>query len=595
MMNNRVCIIKDDKSQYPDKGSLFRPSENYPEYIFNDLMIEGVNIVYGMVRQGLRMLGLDADNYGTPEWNPLRTYIHENDTVLIKPNLVLDSNRNGFGEECLYTHPSVAAAVIDYVYKALKGTGRIIVGDAPLQDCDFGRLIKDSGYQSLINYYLDKGVNIELRDFRNVKTREESGYYCMQEKEGDDGIVVRLDSASMFADFSEEHNKRLRITNYDPRILQQHHRTGVHEYKISQYLLDADVLINLPKPKTHRKAGITGALKNLVGINANKEYLPHHTLGSVTEGGDAYHFENKYYEMANQLLDVRNTLMKEGKKAEALETYTLYKHLKQIGAVCDSEDFWEGSWYGNDTIWRTVVDLNRIVFYANKEGKMQDKLQRRYLTVADMIISGEKEGPLEPSPKKVGVLIIGEDPLLIDQTISSIMGFDYHKIPQLSNSEVYSGKHEISTTMVPEIVSNESEWNGKGLREIRMEHSLGFQPTAGWEAVLGNRYKEEYFRRLKEADSDIVIWGSGVNGKYAYKQLVKNGVRIKNFCDNDPQKRDTEIIDNIRCISPIDIKRDSRIIIAVSAGYVDEIRKQIEQMGLKISGIINKGRWDYEQ
>jgi uncharacterized protein (DUF362 family) len=30
--------------------------------------------------------------------------------------------------------------------------------------------------------------------------------------------------------------------------------------------LQADVFINLPKPKTHKRAGITGAMKNLVGI-----------------------------------------------------------------------------------------------------------------------------------------------------------------------------------------------------------------------------------------------------------------------------------------------------------------------------------------
>ena len=32
---------------------------------------------------------------------------------------------------------------------------------------------------------------------------------------------------------------------------------------------------SLPKLKTHKKAGITCALKNLIGINGNKEYLPH--------------------------------------------------------------------------------------------------------------------------------------------------------------------------------------------------------------------------------------------------------------------------------------------------------------------------------
>ncbi|MBR5337921.1 MAG: DUF362 domain-containing protein [Lachnospiraceae bacterium] len=593
-MNNRVCIIRDTTSNYPGKESYFRPSENYPEYDYNDMAESGTNKVYDMVRQGLKMYGLDLGNYGTSNWNPLGSYIKEDDVVLIKPNLVLDKNRSGLGEECLYTHPSVAAAVIDYVCRALKGTGRIIVGDAPLQDCDFDRLVNDSGYRDLVRYYKDMGISIELRDFRNVKTREESGYYHLQEQEGNDGVVVRLDSDSMFAGLSEEHNDRLRITNYDPQILRKHHTSGVHEYKISQYLLEADVVINLPKPKTHRKAGITGALKNLVGINANKEYLPHHTLGSQSEGGDAYHYENKYYSMANQVLDIRNALMKAEKEEEAREAFLLYQSLKKLGSTRDNENYWEGSWYGNDTIWRTVVDLNKIMFYADKKGIMRNEKQRKYFTVADMIISGEKEGPLEPSPKEVGVLILGEDPLLIDQTISSLMGFDYRKIPQLSNPDAYLGKHQISTTDKPDILSTEMGWDGGDLKSICDNYSLGFQPTLGWEDALGNKYKREFIKKIKGVGSDIIIWGVGINGKYAYEQLIKDNVKIKFFCDNCPPDENQVIIDDIICISPTDIQKNQYIIIAVSDRYVEEIREQIRNMGCKAFGVINRNRWEYE-
>lgn len=592
-MANQISIVRDTMCNYPAKETLFRPSASYPEYGFKEVSAEE-NRVYEMVRRGLKMLGLDEDNYGTSAWNPLGEYVHENDIVLLKPNLVLDTNRNGLGEDCLYTHPSVAAAVIDYVCIALKGTGKIIVGDAPLQDCDFDKLIKDSGYQKLIEYYLEKGIDIELKDFRNIKTKEESGYYYMQEKEGNDGIVVRLDSDSMFAGMSEEHNRNLRITNYDPRILQKHHSVRNHEYNISQYLLNADMLINLPKPKTHRKAGITGALKNLVGINANKEYLPHHTLGSVSEGGDAYHYENKYYSMANQVLDIRNTLMKEGKEEEAKKAYHLYERLKTLGSQSDDENYWEGSWYGNDTIWRTVVDLNRIAFYADKSGKMKDKIQRKYFTLADMIVSGEKEGPLIPSPKAAGVLIMGEDPLLIDKTVSSLMGFDYRKIPQLLNANAYTGVYSISTSEEPHIISNEANWNGKDLDEIRTDYSLCFQPTSGWEEALGNKYKQEFTKKLKAEKADIVIWGCGVSGKYAYTQLSKNDVMVKGFCDSDEKKNNSEIIDGKKCVLPKDIKDGSLIIIAVTNKYTEEIREESNRLGHKVFGVINKDRWEYD-
>ena len=53
-------------------------------------------------------------------------------------------------------------------------------------------------------------------------------------------------------------------------------------------VLEADVIVNLPKLKTHKKAGVTCALKNLIGINGNKEYLPHHRIGGHNLGGDCY-------------------------------------------------------------------------------------------------------------------------------------------------------------------------------------------------------------------------------------------------------------------------------------------------------------------
>ena len=51
----------------------------------------------------------------------------------------------------------------------------------------------------------------------------------------------------------------------------------------------------MPKPKCHRKAGMTSALKNFVGANVRKEFLPHHTMGSIKEGGDEYFVTSKIH------------------------------------------------------------------------------------------------------------------------------------------------------------------------------------------------------------------------------------------------------------------------------------------------------------
>jgi uncharacterized protein (DUF362 family) len=96
--------------------------------------------------------------------------------------------------------------------------------------------------------------------------------------------------------------------------------------------------------------------------------------------------------------------------------------------------FISGDWYGNDTVWRMAVDINKILLYADKEGVMKEDPQRRYFSVIDGIIAGEKEGPLGPSPKYCELLIAGCDPVLTDFIATKAMGFDYHKIPLLKNA-----------------------------------------------------------------------------------------------------------------------------------------------------------------
>ena len=98
---------------------------------------------------------------------------------------------------------------------------------------------------------------------------------------------MNLDSRSMFAEI--EHLCHLLYgSEYDTSEICRHHTGGVHEYLISRTILEADCVINLPKLKTHKKTGITVCLKNLVGINGNKNWLPHHRVGTPAQGGDQF-------------------------------------------------------------------------------------------------------------------------------------------------------------------------------------------------------------------------------------------------------------------------------------------------------------------
>ena len=54
-----------------------------------------------------------------------------------------------------------------------------------------------------------------------------------------------------------------------------------------------------------------------------------------------------------------------------------------------------GGWYGNDTVWRMVLDLNRILIYGNPDGSMSDTPRRVFYSLTDALICGEGEWPFE--------------------------------------------------------------------------------------------------------------------------------------------------------------------------------------------------------
>ena len=125
-MNNNVYIQVIDGADYPKDS--FNPSTLYPEYRYGQAFVqEHDNVIYDMVRGCLLGYGLDAENFGTPNWNPLSKYIKLGDQVLIKPNWVMHFNGSGDYKdamECLVTHPSCIRAICDYCLIALKGQER---------------------------------------------------------------------------------------------------------------------------------------------------------------------------------------------------------------------------------------------------------------------------------------------------------------------------------------------------------------------------------------------------------------------------------------------------------------------------------------
>lgn len=407
--------------------------------------------------------------------------LHPGQTVLIKPNLVSDINYNKQGGiYCLYTQPEVIEPVVEYICQALKGTGTIIIGDAPVQECNFENL---RGIHEIAKKYQNCITDIEVLDFRELFSVIEGGIHKAVINKKAKGKIVNLGKDSAF--YGEDDNvlKKLRITNYDPRILPQHHKGNIQEYYISDYVLKADVIVNMPKPKAHRKAGMTGALKNFIGINIRKEFLPHHTFGSVERGGDEYLKQNIFHDFQSKLLDRKNIFEAENK---FLYAKLLRYPIRALSAIIKvmGPSYSEGSWYGNNTISRTILDVNRVVLYANKEGIICDEPQRNIIILADMIVSGEGEGPLLPSPKDVGMILAGTNPVCFDEVVSTLMGFDYKKIPSIILAQNAKDRLALINDETAIISSNSSQYDKKTIDMMSKSDLLYFTPSEGWKGHI---------------------------------------------------------------------------------------------------------------
>lgn len=488
----------------------FHPSQHYPEYLWGaECLAKAPNDAYDMVREALRRLGLDQENFGTAAWNPFGTFIVPGMTVLVKPNMVLNWHPEGNDPnlDTMITNPSLVRAVVDYVLIALRGSGTVLVGDAPLQSCDYEKLISHMGYESIRDFYASRGTHLRYVDFRQVRSRyNEDGILETSEAPGDPlgYLLVDMGEQSAHRDI-RQHRRNFRVTNYDHRKMRRYHTADNDSYLISGTALSADVIITMPKLKTHRKAGMTASLKNFIGIIGHKDCLPHHRKGSRQEGGDEYLRPNPFKRLAVFLEEWFNIFSIANAHWAARQIRKGINFAWARARKNNTDPFSEGSWYGNDTIWRTTLDLVRIARYADKGGKLQTVPQRTIFGVADAIIAGEKEGPLIASRKEGGVIAVGFDLPALDLTLSALMGFDHRKLPTVLESFTAAS---LPLTSLPAdsvaIHSNHPDWHGQLATALPRRLSLMFTPAAGW---AGHVEREDWAADSEETPSTAAAAG----------------------------------------------------------------------------------------
>ena len=421
-----------------------------------------------VVRKALIAGGLGQANPA----RPLADIIRPGMSVLLKPNWVLHENRSGRTMDCMVTHASVLGAVLDLVLRAKPG--KVVVGDAPIQGCDLPKLMEAAGYSALRQLYAQANAPVEWRDFRRTVLVNPEGVWDRQTgvRPMEDYVLFDLGIESLLEPIVQDAD-RFRVTMYNPDMMRQTHAPGRHQYLIAREVIEADVVINLPKLKTHKKACVTGALKNLVGINGNKDYLPHHRLGGWRTGGDCYAGGNPFKLASEHLSDAAN-------RRDGLAAYLLRQTVRgayALARLTGADNNLEGSWYGNDTIWRTVLDLNRILLYGRPNGAMADLPQRTVLTLTDAIVCGEGEGPLAPVPHPLGMLTLAANPVAAEYVHAHLMGFDWRKIPLIH--EAFGHFKYPLCNVLPEDI--EVQCDGQRFRQPwPLWNERPFVPPAGW-------------------------------------------------------------------------------------------------------------------
>jgi hypothetical protein len=119
----------------------------------------------------------------------------------------------------------------------------------PLQGADFPTIVRSCGMDQMVLFSKFMGVDLELIDFRREATRLDwdcvmSGTRTLS---GDPRGNTAVDRGqdSWLHPLSPGY-ERYRVTCYDPGEMKRHHNETVNEYLVSNNILQADIVIDIP-------------------------------------------------------------------------------------------------------------------------------------------------------------------------------------------------------------------------------------------------------------------------------------------------------------------------------------------------------------
>lgn len=382
--------------------------------------------------------------------------------VLIKPNWVIHTT-NPKNDICLRTNNNFLLILLDIILSYKPSS--ITIGDAPIQGCIWNKVVNEQLLTKIKTLESISKIPVQIIDFRRRTYSILNNNPKLNIRPLSNYIIYDLGATSYLEEITKTGLNNFRVTDYDPKNMSYAHSKGVHKYCIAKEFLDAETVLSLPKVKSHQKTAVTGALKNLVGINGDKDFLPHHRMGGTSQNGDCYpgHSYLKYWsELALDEANVRH-----GKRS-----YWYWRKLSSLLwrlSFPGPEDNLSAGWYGNDTTWRMVLDINKIALFGNLKGEISEIPQRNILSLCDGIIAGQGDGPLEPEPCPLGIITFTNNSVLNDMALAVLMGFPVEKIPL------------VNRILPPDTTKFKINLNGSDANiEDLMNYSIRAIPPKGW-------------------------------------------------------------------------------------------------------------------
>ena len=407
--------------------------------------------------------------------------------VVVKPNWIQESHEHRAGVwEPVITHPRILLAIVETLASYMDGRGTICICDAPHTYADFSAIttrgdLKD-GIEALRRRW--PVLRIEQLDLRReIWVRKEEVIVERHPNPEDPRGYTKFDLAKDSLFYDHKGQGSYYGADYDTTVVNRHHRGEVQEYLLAGSPMACDLFLNVPKLKTHKKTGITCALKNLVGINGDKNWLPHHTEGTPDCRGDEFPAPSFSRLIESHLKKVgqRGALAVPG-----LGTW-VYRKARNLGkrVLGDSETvIRNGNWSGNDTCWRMALDLNRCLLYGNRDGTWREAGARKhYLAIADGILGGQGNGPLTPDPARAGVLVSSTNPAALDAAAAGLMGFPLEALPIVTRA-FDDHRWPIADRRIDDVVVDDAR-TGRilGLHELAPAVPGGFTPHFGWSVL----------------------------------------------------------------------------------------------------------------